>query len=344
MATPDPARWRLTESGRRRARLWITGLASAGQLGAALLLRRAGSAQIWEPLLGGVLCAVACALVASSRIPWRWVDIGLLVAATLSVGGQLLTHDTGAPLPPSVQFAGVFLFLTGFIVLPVGWGALYAGGVLAVYSAVLLRSGDLTALWQLGLAGLLSAYLSAFGRTISAERAEAEAFERLALTDPLTGLDNCRAMMARLQKAAHTGQPVTALLLDIDRFKGINDRLGHDVGDEVLREVGRRLRAAVGTHGAVARWGGEEFLVLLDGAASAQATGQALRQAVRAAPMAGGVTVTVSLGGAALREVGTVGELLKLADARLYVAKSSGRDRAELSVPQLHEVQIQTLA
>ena len=104
----------------------------------------------------------------------------------------------------------------------------------------------------------------------------------LALHDPLTGLPNRRAADEALERVARrhaAGGPGYALLFcDVDRFKEVNDRHGHAVGDEVLRAVGRRLRNAVGARDLVARLSGDEFLVLLDQSCSlADADAVALR-------------------------------------------------------------------
>ncbi|MBZ9715745.1 GGDEF domain-containing protein [Deinococcus multiflagellatus] len=338
-------RWRLTEANRRRVYLWVSGLASVIQLAVgALLLGQPGASAHW-PLLGALVCAGAWALLLTRRVPWRWVDYGVLLAATGLVLAQLLKVPPGGEVPAQLLFAGSFLFLAGFSTLPLPGALAYVLGVFAAYGvAVALRGGAVALLWELGLVGLLAAHLSTFGRAVSLERAEALAYARLALTDPLTGLPNRRAMMDRLQRAAQAGQGAAALLLDIDRFKAINDRLGHDAGDEVLREVAARLRRTLAGRGEAARWGGEEFLVLLSPGVPADALSAALQQAVRGAPMTGGVTVTLSLGGATLHEAPAVGDLLKLADARLYVAKAGGRDRAELHTPGLHELRALTLA
>nr|WP_255639420.1 GGDEF domain-containing protein [Deinococcus betulae] len=297
----------------------------------------------WWPLTGSVICLLAWGLLWSQRIPWQWVDYGILAAASGLVTAQLALHT--APLTADILFGCVFLLLAGFSVLPLAQAVLYAGALLlAVGVALLVHGGPYSLLWNVGLAGVLAAHLSTFGRNITIERAETAAFEALANTDLLTGLANRRAMLTRVQATFSLSPRAAVFLVDVDRFKRINDRFGHDVGDQVLQSVAGCLKQGVGAHGYVARWGGEEFLVLLPGGGEVETVAEALLARVRQQGSCKGVRVTVSLGGAAGAEVETVEEWLRLADARLYEAKTGGRDRAELRQPHLSEVQDITLS
>ena len=166
-----------------------------------------------------------------------------------------------------------------------------------------------------------------------------------ALHDPLTGLANRGLLMDRLGQAlARTRRRpgcVAVLFLDLDRFKVVNDSLGHAAGDDLLVEVANRLEAATGPADTVARLGGDEFVVLAEdvaGADGALALARRLRRAVSAPmPVAGGQTVVMTASiGIALSEPGLdIGEgnpssLLWDADAAMYRAKDCGRDRAHL--------------
>lgn len=160
--------------------------------------------------------------------------------------------------------------------------------------------------------------------------------DQISRTDPLTGLFNRRDMAMRL-RAHSTGAAGTAavLLVDIDLFKRINDVHGHDSGDRVLVVFSERLRACVGASASVARWGGEEFLVLLPEAdlEAARAMSESLRTDL-AKPIDTGKTqvqVEVSIGFANLPLCGERApdawhHSLQLADSALYLAKSSGRN------------------
>lgn len=160
----------------------------------------------------------------------------------------------------------------------------------------------------------------------------------LAITDPLTGLHNRRYLESHLRSLAERAvvdrKPMSLLLFDIDYFKGINDTYGHDVGDDVLREFAARLKRGVRGIDLVARFGGEEFTVVMPetDAAGAMVIAERLRRDVERTlfEARGGATlpVTVSIGVAEFQGVGdTVEALTQRADRALYSAKRSGRNR-----------------
>ncbi|HEX7006023.1 MAG TPA: PleD family two-component system response regulator [Alphaproteobacteria bacterium] len=170
----------------------------------------------------------------------------------------------------------------------------------------------------------------------------------LALTDSLTGLYNRRYLDAhltgQLDRVARTGKPLSVLLIDIDRFKEVNDNHGHDVGDQVLREVSRRVAAHVRSFDTVARLGGEEFVVVMPDAdaAAAMTVAERLRGTLADTPVpitgaaVGHIPVTVSIGAAVTDEVDrdpaeAAVKLLRRADRALYAAKAAGRDHVCLA-------------
>jgi two-component system cell cycle response regulator len=170
-------------------------------------------------------------------------------------------------------------------------------------------------------------------------RADLDRSIELAVTDSLTGLRN-RLYARRHLEAALAEQAAAVLILDVDRFKALNDAHGHAAGDMALREVAERLRLHVRACDVVARWGGEEFLIAMGGASAedAMAAAERLRAAVAAEPvvrLAGKVptSVTVSVGIATAPRGTPVDALVQAADAALYRAKRSGRDRADLAGP-----------
>ena len=157
-----------------------------------------------------------------------------------------------------------------------------------------------------------------------------------AMTDVLTGLLNRRAMMEMLGQAAAQRKPGDASLCvvvaDIDHFKRINDQYGHDVGDQVLVAVATRLRELTGDslQHHVARWGGEEFLVLLPGTRLQEAAKQAeqIRRSIETLNVDGrGLRVTLSAGVAELSASDTLADCLRRSDQALYRAKDGGRNK-----------------
>ena len=157
----------------------------------------------------------------------------------------------------------------------------------------------------------------------------------LAATDPLTGLANRRGLFEAAARGA--GPPCGAvLLIDIDHFKSINDTYGHDGGDAVLAGFPARLRGIMRQDDIVARWGGEEFLALLDRADVETAVGIAARlcRAMSGSPIVLGgadVTVTASIGVSVVAEGDTrIDAALARADAALYAAKRNGRNQVRV--------------
>ncbi|MBF5080620.1 GGDEF domain-containing protein [Quadrisphaera sp. INWT6] len=244
--------------------------------------------------------------------PWLGAPFGLAFAlAALAV-----VLGPAAPPVPRTGAGGsrlVLALLPASVCLPAG--ALVAQG---------LAGGDVD--WQvLGTGALLAAALSTV-RLLGALRtaaAQARELERLVLVDDLTGLPNRRACSADLQQALAAGDDRVALaLLDLDRFKAVNDSLGHAGGDALLRAAARAWAAALPPAAGLFRWGGEEFVVLLRGTDALEAEG--VLHDVRLATPA---PHTVSAGLTARRPGEGPEALLARADALLYRAKDAGRDR-----------------
>ena len=165
---------------------------------------------------------------------------------------------------------------------------------------------------------------------------KAEALAIAAQQDPLTGLLNRRGFEARIAEIVAAsdadGTPLTVALIDIDRFKVINDTCSHPVGDVVLRRVGRMIRTHCRATDLAVRFGGDEFLLVFAGADTVEA-GLALHRlktSVDACPWAShaeGLSVTVSIGLAGRPQGGRIDEAIAAADRALYAAKDGGRDR-----------------
>ncbi|HEX5725029.1 MAG TPA: diguanylate cyclase [Longimicrobiaceae bacterium] len=167
-------------------------------------------------------------------------------------------------------------------------------------------------------------------------RLQAEELERQTKEDALTGLYNRRHLDAQLalelERARRFGRDLTVVMADLDRFKQVNDRFSHAVGDAVLRAVGRLLREHTRAVDVVGRYGGEEFVLLLVETPPEKAAGvcEKLRALIANhdwAEVHPELRVTISMGLAGLRELETPEQLLAAADARLYQAKRTGRNR-----------------
>ena len=173
------------------------------------------------------------------------------------------------------------------------------------------------------------------------QSAQKDLLQRIALTDPLTGLPNRRAAEERLQKerarAPRDGHGFALALVDLDHFKMVNDRYGHAVGDEVLKTVARRFETGLREGDWVARWGGEEFLFVLHGCTAEEAAGIMGRLAgqARARPAetsVGAIALSFSAGVAAFdaNDSDTL-PMLERIDRALYQAKAEGRDRISMA-------------
>jgi diguanylate cyclase (GGDEF)-like protein len=165
---------------------------------------------------------------------------------------------------------------------------------------------------------------------------QADAMERLASIDAMTGVNNRRHFLVLAEsewsRFKRYGRPLALLMLDIDRFKSINDTYGHDVGDEVIKATAASLRTHKRSSDIVGRLGGEEFAMILLEATldSAVAAGERLRQLVAESIITAGehrIPITISVGASVSRaETSSIDELLKQADIALYEAKHSGRN------------------
>ncbi len=185
-------------------------------------------------------------------------------------------------------------------------------------------------------------YLVTHALDISERLREQAELERLALTDTLTGLANRTLLNDRLDQALarlhRTGGVAAMLLLDVDRFKTVNDSLGHQIGDALLVEVAHRIDAVSRADATVARLGGDEFVVLVEGLTSSDTVHavaarllETLRRPYDLGPKAESLVATVSVGISVAHDATrTAGDLYREADLALYRAKDSGRDQYAL--------------
>ncbi len=234
--------------------------------------------------------------------------------------------------------AAIFLTLLVCVVFRLGW--FLTAGMAPTYSG--LDGG----LWMNMASSVVLSIMPVIGTTafllMCSERIRRQ-WERAASTDYLTGLANRRTLAdagaQRFDTALGQGRGFGLGVIDIDHFKSINDRYGHDVGDAALKHVAARLELACREGELPARQGGEEFVVLFNDVArdSAVAAGERLRQAVADAPFVAGdlrLPVTVSIGVAVRQPDDTEFDcVLRRADAALYAAKQGGRNRVECAAP-----------
>jgi len=171
-------------------------------------------------------------------------------------------------------------------------------------------------------------------RTLELQYANQE-LERLASSDPLTGLLNRRGFDAHLATALalaqRSGRPLSVISIDVDHFKRVNDTYGHDIGDNVLRRLALQLSTRLRQSDALARLGGEEFIVLLPDTALADALSMAndLVDLVQTQDQEQPASITISAGLSALRpEDEDAGAMLRRSDEALYAAKTAGRNQA----------------
>ncbi len=276
-----------------------------------------------------VLYAVLRPRIPSSRRP-EYLVFGTVLSSQVLLGAGIAL--SGGPHSPAI-----ILLLLPLVTLPARFSARGVWSGLAVTVVVLLVAA--VALDPAGYAAdptVVNAGLcAAVGLTVFAQfLMSSEMQQRSAsILDPLTGLLNRTSLEARFaeiaQQAAQTDDSVCVLVCDLDRFKAVNDRYGHERGDDVLKDAAYVLRKQLRAFELVYRLGGEEFLVVLPGATPehAERVAEGLRTAIERMPVAG-LHVTMSFGVAA----SAPGEfdyesVFAEADTALYEAKHAGRNR-----------------
>jgi len=217
--------------------------------------------------------------------------------------------------------------------LPLRWLYPAIGAAVAATGAMLLSSFHAEPLYVTIAATLL---FVAIGWILGTKE---DSLRETAITDPLTGVANRRCFDQRLMRAVaestRSGQPLTLLFVDVDQLKSLNDDLGHAAGDAALRLVGESLARTCRSRDLVARWGGDEFVVLALWTTGREGLilSRRIRETLARLGLArGGLAPTVSIGVAELQMgIDRPEALLLAADEALYQAKLSGRDRAVLA-------------
>jgi diguanylate cyclase (GGDEF)-like protein len=278
----------------------------------------------------GLIFAVCDHLMPRSRRPEVTYAVAWVIAQIAISISTIVSLGVHSPVPAWYALAVSSLpgrFTTRGIVAGVGFTLALLAGVMFGQDADALLHQPSLVLFPASLIVGVALFGWAHMHTEVAQRAEA-------VLDPLTQMLNRKALVTRAQELAQqsalTGLAVGVVLGDLDHFKAVNDRAGHQVGDAVLRDTAFRWRLSLRAYEMAYRLGGEEFLVLLPGATLEEATevAERLRVAVAAAPVAG-ERVTMSFGVAACTAEAPFDfdALYATADAALYRAKGAGRDR-----------------
>jgi len=315
--------------------IWLTEVCGLAVVGYALLtpgtvtrtvvlLALAGTAIVAGPLL---LVLPVDAMVRDRRGSVLFYGWSLAVTALVAGGSRV---DGGAASP---LFALLFITLGFLAVAYPPWGVLAMGAVMTGAYLVCVAGSDLDT-----SAAFIGAVMATYvGLCAMASANQWESYERqqlllrtsevLAATDPLTGCLNRRAFLDRLDRAAAgAGAGWVVCLIDLDGFKGVNDRSGHAAGDAVLRAVTVALSGVVRETDTVARLGGDEFAVLAEAdAGGSEALAVRLREGVARAGVDTGVTASVGV--TEVRPGDEGDEVLSRADQAMYRAKGAGGDR-----------------
>lgn len=299
-----------------------------------------GASQASEPLLAAALAAIADPVVVTdARAGGRGPRVLWANAAFTRLSGWSTEELEGRPVAVLSGPA------TDAAALALAWQAAAAGEPHDTQTVGYTREGNPFVL-ELSVspvrdrAGAVT-HLVVVARDVTADRARVALLERRARTDPLTGLGNRRLLQRELTSAdvapGRSRRAAGLLMIDVDHFKEINDRHGHEVGDAVLTEIAHRIAGVLRGQDVVSRWGGEEFCALLPGVRSDAElldVAERVRAAVADSPIptpAGPAWATVSVGAA--RTHGDVGreDLVGLADEALYEAKEAGRNRVGIA-------------
>lgn len=288
----------------------------------------------WTGLVLLTAMTVVDMLRVTGAIPaWaRMTSISLLIAAQCTMSARLLWHAARKNERAPAMFCA--LILSAFTVFNLVRAVAAAFGLLERWATVLITGADA---FYIALAlGVAFGFFWMSTAQLSLQ------LEVMAGTDPLTRLYNRRTFLIACEKEASISQrkqrPFSILMIDLDHFKSINDRFGHQVGDSALVAAVESMQDSIRGSDVLARWGGEEFAALLPNAnlEAAHVVAERLRANVARIEMpvsadtdgqAGIVRMTVSVGLATCTKPEDIQEVMDRADRSLYLAKDSGRNR-----------------
>ena len=356
----------LTTDSRQRVSLITTGFACLFMAFCILAMELVAAAGLadrqwvrWWSLASGACVLISFALIRSG-VTRDWHDpaftsVQMLYAITSNAVAYVIAGSARGITPPilaAIMMFAVFGLKPKQIKGLMFYGLLAYGAAAAVVQwglpddpmpASLAAAYLLIVIMVLAMTAALSLHANAMRVRLQVQKSElSEAvaqIHEMATRDELTGLPNRRYMqdMLRLEemRARRSGQPLLVAQLDLDFFKSVNDNYGHAAGDQVLQDFARRVECCVRATDVWARWGGEEFVLLMPN--TSQADGAVLLERVRAkvagmpAKLPSGVSIpyTVSIGAAQLQDGEGPMALLERTDGALYTAKDLGRNRVE---------------
>jgi diguanylate cyclase len=353
----------LTSDPRQRVRLQQALLAMALMALSVLVFvyaaRVAGTPPAWVAVwtlvsLGGM---TAMWLAIRSGVSRRWADPSLTVPQMLfAITSGAVAYTLSGPVRGATFPVLLVILMFGMFQLRPRWVTLVSVYALGLFGTVMAWKAQtepavFAPAVEWGHFAMLAAMLPAVSvlaarvaRLRTRDRRQrndlAQALSRiqdLATRDELTGLVNRRHMSLLLeqerQRSARSGRLFSVAMVDIDHFKAVNDHYGHSVGDDVLRSIARQMPQALRSTDIVARWGGEEFVVLLPESplGTARVGLERLRGRIAATPMAhlSGVPIRVTVSAGLTEHIAgePVMATLERADRALYQAKSQGRNR-----------------
>ncbi len=287
-----------------------------------------------EWLAAGIDLAIIAGFLALGGYVYhtRRVRVASIAIAVLCVTGVVSTvHLIG---PQQVYWTFPALVAVFYLVHPreaIGYALVM---IIALLPAILPVRDSMATTTLLITIVVTSAFALAFSMITNRQR---EQLLLLATRDPLTGAGNRRALDTKLNDVVHThrrsGAPAALMLLDLDHFKQVNDAHGHGVGDKILKSITQIINLRIRVTDSLYRIGGEEFVVVLEGADLARAAhlAEQLRTLVDANELVPDPGVTISLGVAELKAGESANDWLHRADEALYRAKGAGRNSTSIS-------------
>jgi diguanylate cyclase (GGDEF)-like protein len=334
------------EQTSRRITLWIFPLGVVATLISLWLLSLSRQISPVEQLMQGLVVGLLLGLEVALWRRWLslrqvWTIALLCIAVYILVHVALQTALVKGISPILLWFPAVYLVV---FTLFESRQALrfslvyYALGLLMLMlglSQTERKPELLNSAAQFGMANLMSILVV---YAFSQVRERYHQMRQMAHSDPLTGLPNRRYIEPLLEqevfRAERYNRGFAVLIADLDHFKEVNDQHSHAVGDQVLREVALRLTGCLRRSDTLARWGGEEFLVLAPATNLEQARllGNRMLETMRERPFVGHIPLTLSLGIGCYHPHDTLEQIIFRADAALYRAKNLGRDRLEVEV------------